>query len=278
MLEQQDHSIEIHGEVWRIADDAGFDSLWLYDHLVALGPDITKPVFDGWTALAAAASQTERVRLGLNVTGNLYRDPRHLAKIAVTVDHLSGGRLEFAIGTGWREEEFEMYGLPFPAAGERVDRLDEALRVMKMLWTQPRSTYAGRFYSLKDAVAEPKPVQVPHPPIWVGGTRPRMLRLTARHADVWHAQTLKRDVFVSLSRDIDTECVRTGRDPQTLRRSASVVLGASDETIAQVVALVSAGATDVIVIVGGPYGPAGDPRRNAEHAAALLPKIRGAIA
>ena len=106
--------------------------------------------------------------LGLNVTGNLYRHPGLLAKIAVTVDHLSNGRLEFGIGTGWNEPEFTQFALPFPSAGDRVTMLDESLKAMKLLWSEPRSTYKGRFYELKDAIAEPKPVQRPHPPIWIG--------------------------------------------------------------------------------------------------------------
>jgi len=135
---QQVHPIDVHTDVWRIGDEAGFDHIWPFDHLIALGPDPAAPIFDGWTALGAMAALTKRARMGLNVTGNLYRHPGLLAKIAVTVDHLSNGRLEFGIGTGWNEPEFTQFGLPFPNAGDRVGMLDESLKAMKLLWKEPR--------------------------------------------------------------------------------------------------------------------------------------------
>jgi alkanesulfonate monooxygenase SsuD/methylene tetrahydromethanopterin reductase-like flavin-dependent oxidoreductase (luciferase family) len=122
---QQVHPIDVQMDVWRIADESGFDHIWPFDHLIALGSDPTAPIFDGWTALGAMAAITKRARIGLNVTGNLYRHPGLMAKIAVTVDHLSNGRLEFGIGTGWNEPEFTQFGLPFPSAGDRVTMLDE---------------------------------------------------------------------------------------------------------------------------------------------------------
>src|SRR5947208_7243531 len=111
---QQVHPIDVQIDVWRTADTAGFDHIWPFDHLIALGPDPTALIFDGWTELGAIAAITKRARMGLNVTGNLYRHPGHMATIAVTVDHLSNGRLEFGIGTGWNEPEFTPFGLPFP--------------------------------------------------------------------------------------------------------------------------------------------------------------------
>src|SRR5436309_15173285 len=169
-LNQSHHPIDVHRDAWRMAEDAGFDHIWGYDHLFALGPDPTKPIFDGWTILGAMALATKRVRIGLNVTGNLYRHPGLLAKMAVTVDHLSGGRLEMGIGAGWNEPEFRMYGMTFPQSpGERIGRLDEAVRVLKLLWTEPRASFEGRYYRLAAALAEPEPLQKPHPPISVGG-------------------------------------------------------------------------------------------------------------
>ena len=142
---QQVHPIDVQRDVWRIADQAGFDHVWGFDHLLALGSDPAAPIFDGWTFLGAMAAITKRARIGLNVTGNLYRHPGLMAKIAVTVDHLSNGRLEFGIGTGWNEPEFTQFALPFPSAGDRVTMLDESLKAMKLLWSEPRSTYKGRF-------------------------------------------------------------------------------------------------------------------------------------
>jgi probable F420-dependent oxidoreductase len=273
---QQIHPIEVHVDVWRIADQAGFDHIWPFDHLIALGPDPAAPIFDGWTALGAMAALTRRARFGLNVTGNLYRHPGLMAKIAVTVDHLSNGRLEFGIGTAWNEAEFAMLGLPFPSAGERVSMLDESLRAMKLLWSKPRTTFAGRFYQLKDAIAEPKPVQQPHPPIWIGSKGERMLRLTARHADVWHSNASTFEEAVVLSRELDAVCEKRGRDPRTLRRSVTARLGADDETVQKAKAAVDAGFSDILVMLPSrpQDGAAIDPRKHAEQAAALLPRLR----
>src|SRR5438552_1870793 len=173
---------------------------------------------------------TKRARMGLNVTGNLYRHPGLMAKIAVTVDHLSHGRLEFGIGTGWNEPEFRMHGLPFPSAGDRVRMLDESLRAMKLLWSVPRATYKGRFYELKDAIAEPKPVQRPYPPIWIGAKGERMLRLTARHADVWNSNARGFAEGVALRKALDAVCTNAGRDPASVRRSISMRLTTPEET------------------------------------------------
>src|SRR5262249_60104381 len=146
------------------------------------------PVFEAWALLAAMAAATSRRRVGCAVTGNTYRHPAVLAKAAVTVDHLSGGRLEFGIGAGWAENEHTMLGLPFGTPGDRADRLEEACQVIRSLWTQERTSIAGQHYQLTGAVAEPKPVQQPHPPIWIGGVRrPRPPRIPAQHPTLWNA-------------------------------------------------------------------------------------------
>ena len=166
-------------------DEAGFDHIWPFDHLIALGKDRRSRSSTAGRLLGAVAENTKRTRIGLNVTGNLYRHPGLLAKIAVTVDHLSGGRLEMGIGAAWNEPEFTMYGMPFPSAADRIRMLDEACSVLKALWTEERATFKGRFYQLDDAIAEPKPIQKPYPPIWVGGVGPKLtLRVVAKHADV----------------------------------------------------------------------------------------------
>jgi alkanesulfonate monooxygenase SsuD/methylene tetrahydromethanopterin reductase-like flavin-dependent oxidoreductase (luciferase family) len=273
---QQVHPIDVHTDVWRIGDEAGFDHIWPFDHLIALGPDPAAPIFDGWTVLGAIAALTKRARMGLNVTGNLYRHPGLMAKIAVTVDHLSNGRLEFGIGTGWNEPEFTQFGLPFPSAGDRVTMLDEALRVIKLLWSEPRSTYKGRFYVLKDAIAEPKPVQRPHPPIWIGSKGERMLRVTARHAGVWHSNARSFDESVAASRYLDEACAKIDRDPATLRRSISVTLDGADATLAKADAAIKAGFSELLIMIGarGQATPAADPRSRAEEAAVLLSRLR----
>jgi probable F420-dependent oxidoreductase len=272
---QQVHPIGVHVDVWRIADQAGFDHIWGFDHLIALGSDPAAPIFDGWTALGAMAAITKRARMGLNVTGNLYRHPGLMAKIAVTVDHISNGRLEFGIGTGWNEPEFTQFALPFPSAGDRVTMLDESLKVMKLLWSEPRSTYKGHFYELTDAIAEPKPVQRPHPPIWIGSKGERMLRLTARHADVWHSNAGPFQDSVALNKALDAACTKAGRDPGSIRRSISVRFTTPDETLKNAKAAVDAGFTELLVMTGGGNVPVADPRKRVEELAALLPRLRG---
>ena len=271
---QQVHPIDVHVDVWRIGDQAGFDHIWPFDHLLALGPDPTAPIFDGWTVLGAMAAITKRARMGLNVTGNLYRNPGLMAKIAVTVDHLSNGRLEFGIGTGWNEPEFTQFALPFPSAGDRVTMLDESLKAMKLLWSEPRSTYKGRFYELKDAIAEPKPVQRPHPPIWIGSKGERMLRLTARHADVWHSNAGQFEESVALNKALDAASTKAGRDPMSIRRSISVRFTTPDETLKNARAAIDAGFTELLVMTGAVQGQVGDPRKRVEELAALLPRLR----
>ncbi len=271
---QQVHPIDVHIDVWRIGDQAGFDHIWGFDHLVALGPDPAAPIFDGWTFLGAMAGITKRARIGLNVTGNLYRHPGLLAKIAVTVDHLSNGRLEFGIGTGWNEPEFTQFGLPFPSAGDRVTMLDESLKAMKLLWSEPRSTFKGRFYELKDAFAEPKPVQRPHPPIWIGSKGARMLRLTARHADVWHSNAGPFEESVALNKALDAAASQVGRDAASIRRSISLRFSTPDETLKNAKASIDAGFTELLVMAGGGGASAGDPRKRVEAVAALLPRLR----
>src|SRR2546425_12051646 len=184
-LSGQDTTIENLRTVWRLADEAGFDHVWDFDHLASIGdagPD--RPIYEGWALQAAMAEATKRVRLGCLVTGNTYRHPVVLAKMAVTVDHLSGGRLEFGIGAAWAEIEHSMYGIE--GLDHRVGLLSESLQIIKSLWTDERTNFEGRYYRLKGAIANPKPIQRPCPPIWVGASGVTTLRLVARHADVWN--------------------------------------------------------------------------------------------
>ncbi|TMG33836.1 MAG: LLM class flavin-dependent oxidoreductase, partial [Chloroflexi bacterium] len=163
----QQTTIEALREVWRIADEAGFDHVWDFDHLATIGAGGQEAsVYEGWTLLAAIAQATRRVRFGCMVTGNTYRHPALLAKMAVTVDHLSGGRLEFGIGAAWAEAEHRMFGIE--GLEHRVGRLRESLDALISLWTKDRTTLEGRYYHFSDAIANPKPIQKPHPPIWIG--------------------------------------------------------------------------------------------------------------
>ena len=161
-----------------------------------------------------------------------YRHPAVLAKAAVTVNHLSGGRLEFGIGAGWAENEHTILGLPFGTAGDRADRLEEACQVIRSLWTQERTSFAGQHYQLTGAVAEPKPVQQPHPPIWIGGAgRRRTLRIAAQYASVWNAPGGSPEEVAELSGVLDRHCADIGRDPSEIRRSVQVRIPATPDEL-----------------------------------------------
>jgi F420-dependent oxidoreductase-like protein len=164
-------------------EDLGFDSVWTFDHLLPFaGPD-DRPCFETLTTLAAMAVLTSRARIGVLVNGVLYRSPAVLAKAAAQVDEMSGGRLDFSLGAAWAEREFKAYGLDFPPLAERYARLDEALQLVKSLWSQDRTTFRGRFYQAEEAPCNPKPVQTPHPPITIGGSGLGSLRIAVAHAD-----------------------------------------------------------------------------------------------
>lgn len=264
--------IDEYRAVWRVADDAGFDHVWNMDHFATIGGDTGGDIFDAWALLAAMAETTTRVRIGCMVTGNTYRHPGVLAKLAVTVDHLSGGRLEFGLGAAWAEYEHTMFGLEFGTAGERLDRLEEACQIIRSLWTQERTTFAGEHYRIDDAVAEPKPVQSPYPPIWIGGSgRKRTLRITAQYADVWNATgDADPETFAELAGVLDAHCADVGRDPGEIRRTIQLPLGdRPEDVLPKVEAYARAGADDIILIT-----QAGTAQAQATAAAELLPRLR----
>ena len=275
----QDASIETYRAVWQIAEEGGFDHCWAMDHLATIGPiGDDRPIFDGWQLLAAMAMATRRVRMGLLVTGITYRNPALLAKLATTVDHLSEGRLEFGVGAAWAANEHEMYGIG--GLEHRVGLLSEGLQVIKMLWTQERTDFDGRYYTMRNAVANPKPLQKPYPPVWIGSGGPSTIRLTARHADVWNAsgavgRTL--EAAVEGSKQLDEACAAIGRDPSEIRRS--VQLAATDdpaELVERLGRYHEAGFTELILMTsGGGMMTAQEPARAASLVAEkVLPELR----
>jgi F420-dependent oxidoreductase-like protein len=213
-------------EFWRAADSLGFHAIWNYDHFYGLGHGLShedQPTLEAWTTLAAMGALTTRARIGCMVTGVTYRHPAVLANMAVSVDHISGGRLDFGIGAAWHEGEHAGYGIPFPVASERIERLDEALEIIKLLWAEPRATYAGRFWTLTEALCEPKPVQKPRPRIVIGGSGERKtLRVVAKHADEWNGLAPNAEEFARLSKILDEHCSAVGRDPSEIRRSVQL--------------------------------------------------------
>jgi len=222
--------------IGRAGESAGFSRLWLSDHLF-LGPDAVRTdCLEAWTTLAALARDLTEIRLGAMVTCQSYRNPALLAKIAAGVDQLSGGRLEFGIGAGWKEVEYKAYGYQFPPAAVRVDELVDTLEICTRLWKDDRATYAGKRYAIADAPCSPKPAQSPLP-IWIGGSKPRVIRVAATYAtwfnhggpgvDATVASTAARQGLV------DHACRAAKRDPETLKRSAflTIVAGSTSRNV-----------------------------------------------
>ncbi|WBO62075.1 LLM class flavin-dependent oxidoreductase [Streptomyces camelliae] len=213
--------------VWREADAIPeIEHAWLFDHLMPIGGDPNGPVHEGWTLLSALAAQTRRLRLGLLVTSNRFRPPAMLAKIATTVDVVSGGRLDFGIGVGSRphppeaHREYPAHGLPFTDPAQAVESLAEACTLIRRLWTEPEPfDFHGTHHRLTGAFANPKPVQRPHPPILIGGRSAATLRVVAEHADLWNIPGGDIEDAVRRSALLDRTCAEIGRDPASLTRS-----------------------------------------------------------
>lgn len=276
----QDATIETYKAVWKIADEARFDHCWAMDHLATIGPiGDDRPIFDGWELLAGMAIATSHVRVGLLVTGMTYRNPALLAKIATTVDHLSSGRVEFGIGAAWATNEHEMYGIS--GLDHRVGLFSEGLQVIKSLWTQERTNFDGRYYQMRNAVANPKPVQKPYPPIWIGSSGSSMLKLTARHADVWNAGGTagnRVEDAIAGSQQLDEACAAIGRDPKEIRRSVQIPVGEDPtEIVDRVRRFNGAGFTEIVFMLsGGGMNTAADPVKTATMLAEdVLPELRG---
>lgn len=200
---------------WKEAEALGFDSAWVWDHFIPITGDQNGSCLEGWTLLSALATQTQRIRIGVLVTGNTYRNPALLAKMATTVDQISNGRLNLGIGAAWFEPDHRAYGFPFSTAHERAERLGEALDVITKLWTQDHPSFSGRFYWLSNAPFAPPPVQRPHPPIIIGGKGKKwIVPLVARYADGWNVPLGVSPAGVKKRLDIiHQECQRIGRTP-----------------------------------------------------------------
>ena len=184
---QQDTTWENLRSAWKLIDELGYDTTWLFDHFFPILADPAGPCFEGWIALTALAAETTMTQVGFLVTGNTYRNPAILAKMGATFDHTSGGRLTMGLGAGWFELEHRAFDIPFYTTAQRINRCDEACEILKRLWTEDTVDFDGQFYSLKGARCDPKPLQQPRPPLMIGGSGEKlMLRVIARHADQWN--------------------------------------------------------------------------------------------
>ncbi len=217
----------------QLADRLGYHSLWCVDHMWSRGlPDLDH--LEAWTLMSALAAVTERLRLGTLVLCNSYRNPALLAKMASSLDHVSGGRLLLGLGAGWMEEEYRAYGYAFPSARQRIEQLEEALVIIKLLFTQQRATFQGKYYAVDEAVNNPKPVQTPHPPILIGGAGEKhLLRVVAEHANIWNCPN---NAALQLPQRLETlkrHCAAVGRDVADIEISEQciVLLGRDEEDL-----------------------------------------------
>lgn len=232
------------------AEALGFDSVWLCDHFLTLAPAAyvedagiaggagagaraeeprSMPLLECWTTLSALARDTRHVRLGTSVLCHSYRSPAVLAKMAATLDVISGGRLDLGLGAGWFEQEYRAYGIPFPRIGERIEQLGEGVEIIRRMWTEPRPGFKGRHYAIDGAVCDPPPLQRPHPPIWIGGEGDRVHRLAARAADGVNVRWWGPERMAARSGYLDAACREFGREPGALQRSVTALLVADRE-------------------------------------------------
>ena len=208
-------------EIAVLAEELGFDSVWVYDHFHNVPAPAHEAVFECWTTVAAISQRTSRIRLGQMVGCNSYRNPGLLAKITSTVDVISGGRLDWGIGAGWYENEYRGYGFDFRKPSDRIGMLRETVEIVKSMWTNPETTYNGKYYRMERANCDPKPLQKPTPPVWIGGGGEKVtLRVVAEHADVSNFGSSLEE-FVHKREILKGHCAAIGRDEESIRKTIS---------------------------------------------------------
>jgi F420-dependent oxidoreductase-like protein len=219
--------------VAKAIESAGYESLWVYDHFHTVPIPTQEVTYEAWTLMAALAATTERVRLGQMCTCNSYRPPSYLAKVAASIDVISGGRLEMGIGAGWYEHEYDGYGYPFPKPSVRIGMLREGVEIMQRMWTEDEVTFEGAYYNLNGAVCQPKPVQEPHIPFWIaGGGEKLTLNVAARYA-AYTNFGMEFDEFVHKSNVLRGHCEDVGSDFEGIVRSSNfnVVCGETEREV-----------------------------------------------
>ena len=215
--------------VWKLAEDLGYDCGWMPDHFLPIAGDQDGPYLEEWTTITALAIQTSRMRVGSLVLGNTFRNPGIVAKMGAALDIVTGGRLEMGLGAAWFEREHQMYGIPFPPVAQRIAMLGEALQVIRRLWTEPRVNFQGKYYTVTDAMCQPRPVQQPHPTLWVGGDGERLtLRVIARFADGWNS-SVGAEEFGHKLEVLKRHCNVAERDPAEIQKSVCFVLGIHED-------------------------------------------------
>ncbi len=220
-------------DVARRAEAGPFESIWVYDHFHTVPVPTDEPTYEAWSLMAAFAAATSTIRLGQMCTCVSYRNPAYLAKVAATIDVISGGRLEMGIGGGWYEQEWRAYGYGFPSAGERIGRLDEGVQIMRQLWQTGTATLDGRYYQVDGAIGRPLPVQDGGIPLWIaGGGEQKTLRIAAKYADYTNFDTTP-ETFRHKSEVLAGHCREVGRDFEQIVRSGdyNVVIGETEADV-----------------------------------------------
>ncbi len=210
------------------AEATGWYSIWFADHFMPNAEDTSGPYSECWTTLAALGATVPRVRIGALVTGNTYRHPAVLAKMAATVDQISGGRCVLGLGAGWQENEHKAYGIEFSTLGGRMGRYEEACQIIKGLFTNDKTNFSGKYYQLTDAPLAPKPVQKPLPLLIGGGGEKRTLRIAAKYADEWNVWGTP-EVLAHKGAILNQYCEEIGRDPKSIKHSAQGMLAMTDD-------------------------------------------------
>lgn len=234
--------IDGDAEKWNVAVDValkaeklGFHSIWVYDHFHNVPRPAHEAVFECWTTMAAISQRTSTIRLGQMVGCNSYRNPGLLAKITSTLDVISGGRLEWGIGAGWYENEYRGYGFEFPKPKDRIGMLRESVEIVKSMWTNVETTYDGKYYRTVRANCDPKPLQKPTPPVWIGGGGEQLtLRVVAEHADCSNFGG-KPDEWARKREILKGHCAAVGRDESEIRKtwSPEVFIRSTEKELAE---------------------------------------------
>ena len=210
-----------------------YASVWVYDHFHTVPSPTQDPTFECWSLMAALSQVTTNVRIGQMCTCNSYRNPAYLTKVASTIDSMSGGRLEFAIGAGWYDQEYKAYGYDYPSAGVRLKMLEEALQIYIAMTTQDKASFEGDYYKIKDAINQPKPLQKPYPPLWVcGGGEKVTLKLLAKYGDYgnWDVDV---EGFVHKSKILKTHCEEQNRNYSDIKKTlhTNVIIGNNEKDL-----------------------------------------------
>jgi F420-dependent oxidoreductase-like protein len=223
---QQNVTWERMRDVWRKLDEWGYDSLWAFDHFYPIfTPDPHGPCMENFTLLAALSQHTRRARIGALVNGNTYRNPCVAAKMAATIDHMSGGRLNLGLGAGWNELEHRAFGIDFKTLGGRLEALDESCQIIKGMFTQERTTFEGKHYKVTDAVCNPRPLQKPHIPFMIGGRgEKKLLKIVARHADMWNTMHANPAQMKRLIEVIERHGDTVGRNTDEIEKTIMMPL------------------------------------------------------